>query len=374
MRSRVFQLGEHGQSVWMDYLDRDLIEDGSLDRMMKEDGVSGVTSNPTIFKEALKKSARYDSPIRRLAGEGRSPGEMYDLLVREDVALAADILRPLYDRTGGEDGYVSLELVPSLAYDAKGSVKEAERLNASVARENVIFKVPGTEPGLDAVRSLTASGIKVNITLLFSPERYSRVAEAYLDGISGLLDRGGDARRVFSVASFFLSRIDTKVDRMIDRMMKEAPDKADVLYGMRGSAAIATAKTAYGRYQTVFSSGRFQKLRAWGARKQKVLWASMSAKDPEFSDVKYVAALIGPDTIATVPQTTLEAMRDHLMIEETLELGLDAAPSILERLASAGIDLPGVYEELEREGVAAFQDSYEEVIDILTRKSKESAA
>lgn len=374
MRSRVYELKSHGQSLWLDYIDRNLVLRGELKRMIEEDGLSGITSNPTIFKTAIERTNAYDEGCRRLTREGKNPEEIYDELTREDISMSADMLQPIFDETNGRDGYCSIELLPRLAYDTPGSIREAERLVGLIGKENVMVKVPGTDLGLEAIRRLTAEGINVNITLLFSPDQYVKVANAYIEGVGDLIKQGGDPGKVFSVASFFLSRIDTKVDKELDRMAEESREQAKILGRMRGSAAIATAKVAYGRFRKIFSSDRFRELEARGAEIQKVLWASMSTKDPFYSDVKYVGALIGPDTVVTVPVSTLAAMRDHLMVEDTLELGLEGAPSILAKLGEAGIDLDRIYANLQKEGVGAFEKSYQEVLQALVGKRRQLAA
>jgi len=375
VKTRAYRLKEYDQSLWLDFIERKLITSGELRQIIKEDGLSGLTSNPTIFKNALAGGTEYDEACRTLMRRGTSNEEIYDVLTREDIAMAADVLRPVYDQTLGDDGFASIEVLASYAYDVETTISEANRLAGQVDKDNVLVKVPGTLEGVEAFRRLIASGRKINVTLLFSPEQYEKIANAYIEGLEELDRNGGNLHEVFSVASLFLSRIDTKVDRQIDAM-KEAASEAEraELDGLRGTAAISTAKLAYGKFKEIFNSSRFARLRGKGARVQKPLWASMSTKDPFYSDVKYVEALIGPRTVTTVPKQTLEAMRDHLVARPTLEEGIEEAQHSLKRIQEVGIDLTGIYEDLQKEGVELFDKSYRELLTALDDKREQLLA
>ena len=352
-------LHQHGQSVWLDFLARGFTASGGLRRLVEADGVRGVTSNPAIFEKAIAGSDEYDEAVARLLAAGdRAPAELFEALAVEDIQAAAAVLRPVYDATGGADGFVSLEVSPYLAMDTEGTVAEARRLWAKCARDNVMIKVPATAPGIPAIRALIAEGINVNITLLFSQARYREVVEAYLSGLEALAEKGGDVARVASVASFFVSRIDTAVDALIDGAM----DKADAarrpaLAALKGKVAIANAKLAYADYQRLFAGARWQRLQKKGARPQRLLWASTGTKNKAYSDVLYVEELIGPDTVNTLPVATLDAFRDHGTPAKTLTRDVDAAAGVLAELAAAGISLDAVTAALERDGVRLFADA-----------------
>jgi len=374
-KTRAYKLKEYDQSLWLDFIERKLITSGELKQMIEEDGLSGLTSNPTIFKSALSGGTEYDEACRTLMRRDTWNEEIYDVLSREDIAMAADVLRPVYDQTKGDDGFASIEVLASYAYDVETTISEANRLTGQVDKDNVLVKVPGTPEGVEAFRRLIASGRKINVTLLFSPDQYEKIANAYIEGLEELDRSGGDLHEVASVASLFLSRIDTKVDRQIDAM-KEAAGEAEraELDRLRGTAAISTAKVSYRKFKEIFNSSRFARLKDKGARVQKPLWASMSTKDPSYSDVKYVEALIGPRTVITVPKQTLEAMRDHLVAGPTLEEGIEEAQYSLKRIQEVGIDLTGIYENLQKEGVELFDKSYRELLIVLDDKREQLLA
>lgn len=349
-------LRELGQSVWLDYIRRRMLEGGELERLIREDGLSGMTSNPTIFEKAIGGSDDYDRTIAALGRAGADANTIYRTLTREDIAAAADLMRPVHDAAGGRDGFVSLEVSPHLARDPDATIAEAHELWEALARGNVMIKVPGTSEGLTAVRRLIADGINVNVTLLFSVARYRAVAEAFIAGLEDRRAAGRPVAGVASVASFFLSRIDTLVDQRLDAL---ASAEARAL---RGSAAIACARLAYQAYRAMFSTPRWRALAGAGAHPQRLLWASTGTKDPAYSDVKYVEALIGPDTVNTMPPDTLAAFRDHGHAAPTLELELPAMQAVPERLRALGIDLEAVADQLEAEGIDKFVAPYDALL------------
>jgi len=357
-----------GQSVWLDFLGRSLLDSGELGGLVREDGVSGVTSNPAIFEKAIGGSRDYDEAIARLAAEGKSPAEIYETLTVEDVQRAANILQPVYISSGGRDGFVSLEVSPHLASDTEGTVAEARRLWSELARPNVFIKIPATMEGLPAIRRCIAEGINVNVTLLFGLPRYRKVAEAYVDGLQDRAAKGGRLDNVASVASFFLSRIDTLVDPMLVKIAKEAGPYAKQARALVGQTAIASAKVAYTIHKEIFTGERFRKLVACGARPQKLLWASTSTKNPAYSDVKYVEPIIGPDTINTLPLETIVAYRDHGHPVLTLPGGTEEAGRAMRQLAEVGIEIDAVTAQLEREGVQKFIQPYDSLLETLRKK------
>jgi len=362
MSSRLEQLRSLGQSIWYDNIQRGMLRSGEMQALVDR-GVSGLTSNPAIFAKAISGSDDYDETLRRLAREGLSSEKMFEALAVEDIQTAADILRPVYDRTGRLDGYVSLEVSPLLANDTAGTVEAARRLWRTVDRPNLMIKVPATPAGFPAVEALIAEGINVNTTLIFALEAYRRTAEAYLAGLEKRRREGADIGRVASVASFFVSRVDTLVDKRLRERM-EAGETG--LAGLEGRAAVANAKLAYAMYQEIFSTDRFRALD--GAQKQRVLWASTSTKNPDYRDVIYVEELIGRDTVNTVPPHTLEAFEEHGVVKETLTVNLDEARAHLERLAGAGIDMDRVTDELLADGVAKFAEPFENLLAEIGRK------
>jgi transaldolase len=363
------QLGTFGQSIWLDYIRRDLIVGGGLRRLIEEDGLRGMTSNPAIFEKAIADSHDYDDDIRALALDGQGPGAIYETLSQRDVRDAADQFRPLYDTSDGLDGYVSLEVNPHLAHDTRGTTEEARRLWAALDRPNVLIKVPATAEGLPAIQQLVSEGISVNVTLLFGLPRYRQVVEAYLAGLEARAARGGALKHVASVASFFVSRIDALLDPLLDEAMTQGGHEPDLAKKTRGQAATASAQLAYQIYREIFGGDRFQRLAARGARVQRLLWASTGTKNPDYSDVKYVEALIGPDTVTTLPLETLDAYRDHGDPQARLEQDVGQARWLLERLARLGLRLDQATQQLEDEGVAKFTEPFEKLLATLAQRS-----
>lgn len=364
---------EHlGQSIWVDYIQRDMLDSGQLQRMIEQDGVSGVTSNPAIFEKAIAEHHDYDDVIRSMRGSSAS--EIYESLALADLQRAADLLRSSYDASQGRDGFVSMEVSPHLAYDSSGTVQEARRLRAALDRPNSLIKVPATQPGLQAIRQLISEGINVNATLLFSLQRYREVADAYISGLEDRAERGEPVGQVASVASFFLSRIDTLADKQLDALAERDPERATQAKGLQGEVAVASAKLAYQDYKELFSNERWQKLAANGARPQRLLWASTSTKNPDYSDTKYVEPLIGAETVNTLPLETMDAYRDHGLPQQCLESGVDEARRALELLDALGIDLNALTEQLEREGVDKFIQPYDKLMKRLFNYSEPSAS
>ncbi len=362
------QLGTLGQSIWLDYIRRDLAVE--LRRMIEDDGVRGMTSNPAIFKEAIVDSRDYEADIRPMALEGMDAKEIYEALSRRDVQMAADEFRRVYDATDGKDGYVSLEVNPHLAHDTKGTIEEGRRLWDALDRPNVFIKVPATIEGLPAIRQLIGEGINVNITLLFGLARYRQVAEAYIAGIETRLALGNDVKHVASVASFFVSRIDSLVDPLLEKIIAQGDSRqAHLARQALGQVAIASAKMAYQMFKEIFTTGRFKKLSEKGARVQRVLWASTGVKNPDYSDVKYIEALIGPDTVNTVPLETLNAYRDHGLPKARLEQNVGKAAAILEQLSQLGISIDAITQQLEDEGVDKFNKPFDKTIEKLAKTS-----
>ncbi|MCC7412757.1 MAG: transaldolase [Gammaproteobacteria bacterium] len=352
----ILRLRDAGQSVWLDYIRRRMLEDGELERLIAEDALAGMTSNPAIFEQAIGGSDDYDAAIATLAREGRQAQEIYAALTHADIARAADLFGPVYERSGGRDGYVSLEVSPHLARDAAGTVAEAKVLWRELDRANVMIKVPGTRAGLAAIEQLIAAGVNVNVTLLFSVTRYREVAAAYIAGLEARVAAGLPIDGVASVASFFLSRIDTLVDSQLDA-------RADSQAGtLRGRSAIACARLAYAAWGEIHAGERWRKLSAAGARRQRLLWASTGTKDAAYSDVLYVEELIGPDTVNTMPPQTMAAFRDHGRVAVTLERDLDVAQAVPGRLRTLGIDLDAVAERLEEEGIEKFVAPYDKLL------------
>jgi transaldolase len=363
------QLGTLGQSVWLDYIRRDLIVSGALKRMIDEDGVCGMTSNPSIFEKALADSQDYDRDIETMALKGIDKKAIYEAFSRQDVQMAADIFRPVYDKTKGGDGYVSLEVNPHLAHDTKGTIEEARKFWAALDRPNVFIKVPATAEGLPAISRLISEGININVTLLFGLPRYRQVAQAYIAGLEDRLAQGKTINNVASVASFFLSRIDTLADSMLEKIMAQGGKKTDIAKQARGQTAIASAKTAYQIYREIFNNESFRKLGNKGARTQRVLWASTGTKNPEYSDIKYIEAVIGSDTINTIPVDTMNAYRDHGDPKPRLEQDAAKAGRILEQLSGLGINIDRVTQQLEDEGVDKFNKPFDKIMEILGQKT-----
>jgi transaldolase len=365
-KSRLHQLSELGQSVWIDFLSREMLQTGELERMMRDDAIVGVTSNPTIFQKAISQGERYDEQIRACLDELDDPKEIFWRLAETDIGDACDLLRPVWDAGQGQDGYVSIEVDPNLARDTEETIAEARRLHTEIDRPNLFVKIPATKEGLPAIEEMIASGKSINVTLIFSLERYAEVVEAYIRGVERLIESGGDPSKVASVASFFVSRVDTETDKRLDDI--GGHDE------LKGKLAIANAKLAYQRYKELFSGARWAPLAEKGATKQRCLWASTSTKNPAYRDVMYVEELIGPETVNTMPEETIRAFQDHGEVALTLERDLDEATRLLERLAGAGIDYDDVVRVLESEGVQKFADSFAELLDGIRAKRGELAA
>ena len=367
------QLRGQGQSVWLDYLSRDLIASGELARRVDRDAIGGVTSNPTIFHTAISGSATYDREIQQLGGAGYAPAAIFEALAVEDIRAACDVLRSLYDGSDGADGFVSLEVSPHLANDTDETVAEARRLRADVDRPNVMIKVPGTPEGLPAVEQLLGEGVNINITLIFAQAVYRAVAETYIGALEARAARGESLSDVASVASTFVSRIDTEVDARIESLIEQDPDNASQLRLLLGKAAIANSKAVYRIFQEIFAGDRFARLAARGARVQRPLWASTSTKNPEYPLTLYVDELIGPETVNTMPESTMDDFRAHGEVQETVTSDLEYWEEILGRIGAAGIDLDAVMQQLELEGVQKFKDSYDELMADLTAKTERLA-
>jgi transaldolase len=366
--SRLHQLSARGQSVWIDYLSRDLLETGELKRMMKEDAVVGVTSNPTIFQKAISHGNAYDAQLKELLGEEQDAKEIFLKLAVRDVENALDLLAPVHEGDA-EDGYVSIEVDPTLAYDTKATYEEAIRLHEWIDRPNLYVKIPGTKPGLQAIEDCIAAGRSINVTLLFSLEMHSASMEAYIAGLERFVESGGDPAKVRSVASFFVSRVDTETDKRLDAIGSEEA------LALRGKLAIANAKIAYEHYLEAFSGPRWEALEAKGALPQRCLWASTSTKNPEYRDVLYVEELIGPHTVNTMPEETIQAFQDHGEVRgDTVLESVDEAHELFDRLAAVGIDYDDVVATLEKEGVEKFSDSFAELLDGVRAKREAVAA
>jgi transaldolase len=366
------QLETLGQSIWLDYIRRNLIAGGELRRLIEVDGLRGMTSNPAIFEKAIVESHEYDEDILAMAAKGTEAEAIYEALSHRDVQSAADAFASVYEKTGGKDGYVSLEVNPHLAHDTQGSVKEACRLWAALDRRNVFIKVPGTSEGLPVIQQLISEGINVNVTLLFGLPRYRQVAEAYIAGLEVRVAQGKPVKHVTSVASFFVSRIDTLVDSLLEERIAQDDKEAELAKKVRGQIAISSAKLAYQLYKEIFGSNRFKPLAAQGARVQRLLWASTGTKNPDYSDVKYIEALIGPDTVNTVPLETLNAYRDHGEPKARLEQDVEQARWVLERLPELGISIDKVTQQLEDEGVEKFNLPFDKLITTLAKASLQS--
>jgi transaldolase len=360
--SNLHKLSALGQSVWIDYLSRQMLQSGKLAKMMEEDAVVGVTSNPTIFQKAISEGDAYDDQLREILESGEEdPKEIFLQLTSHDISDACDLLRKVWDDGGGLDGYVSWEVDPTLAYDRDGTVAEARRLHEWIDRPNLYVKIPATEPGLGAIEEMIASGKSINVTLIFSLDRHKEVMEAYIHGLERLLESGGDPSQVHSVASFFVSRVDTETDSRLDEIGGEAAQ-------LKGRLAIANAKLAYQNYLETFAGPRWDALEAKGATKQRCLWASTSTKNPDYRDVMYVEELIGPETVNTMPEETIRAFQDHGKVELTLTKDVDAALKLFDDLAAVGIEYDDVSNTLEREGVQKFSDSFEELLEGISAK------
>jgi transaldolase len=360
--TRLHELAEHGQSVWIDFLSRDLLRSGELARLLREDNVSGVTSNPTIFAKALSGGDAYDEQIAFLEGDARS---VFLELAMRDVADACDLLRPVWERTKAGDGYVSIEVDPNLAADTGATIAQATHFHEAIARPNLLVKIPATDAGVPAIEEMTARGSSINVTLIFSLTRHRQVADAYLRGLGRLVASGGEPSRVHSVASFFVSRVDTETDR---RLAEAGRDD------LKGRLGIANAKLAYEQFKALFNDERWDDLAARGATPQRCLWASTSVKDPSLRDTLYIEQLIGPETISTMPEETIRAFQDHGRVEPRLESELDEAQSVFNQLSAAGVDYDDVVATLEREGIAKFVASIDEVLTRVDDKQRRLTA
>lgn len=366
--NRLKLLSKYGQSIWLDYITRSLLESGRLQRYIEEDGISGMTSNPSIFQKAMIESPDYEKDLTALAEQGLSAEEIYEKLAVEDIQAAADALRPVYDSTSGKDGYISLEVSPELACETTATIEEAKRLWKVVNRPNLMIKVPGTQDGLPAIEQLLADGLNINVTLLFSLENYTQVRDAYMKGLEKRIQSGQPVERIASVASFFVSRIDTLADKLLTEKISAGIAEAKDLLGL---AAVASGKVAYRDYLKDFTSDRFKALREKGARVQRPLWASTSTKNPEYSDVKYVEPFIGPDTVNTLPTKTVDAFRDHGTAALTITKDVGEAIIALERIEKTGISMKEVTDKLQEDGVQAFIDSWRDLMAGLEEKRKE---
>ena len=373
MSNPLKRLAEVGQSVWYDYIRRDLYTGPTLKRLIEDDGLRGMTSNPTIFQKAIADSSLYDEDVRRQARTTRDAGQIFEALAVADVRGASDAFRSVYDATGGDDGFVSIEVAPHLARDTQGTIAEARRLWKSCDRPNVMVKIPGTAEGVPAIRQCVAEGININITLLFSVPRYREVMEAYLAGMEERISKRQPVDRIRSVASFFVSRVDTYADRKLDALAKASSrpesDRA-AARRLRGRLAIANAKIAYEAFEEVFGSARFAALKVKGVHVQRPLWASTSAKDPAYPDLYYVEALVAPESVDTMPPETFDAYRDHGDPKVRIREDLVGAHAAVRDLAAIGLDLDGISRELEEEGVKKFSDSYDQLLKAVAEKEK----
>ncbi|MBT3344651.1 MAG: transaldolase [Gemmatimonadetes bacterium] len=371
MSNPLVDLGQQGQSVWYDNIGRSMITSGELSRLIQEDGLSGMTSNPAIFEKAISGSDDYQGALRQLALAGLQPLQIYEAIAIEDIRWSADVMLPVYQRTEGLDGYVSLEVSPHLADDTQGTIEEALRLATEVGRRNVMIKVPGTPAGVPAVEQLIAQGINVNVTLLFAQENYVEVAQAYVAGLEQLANNGGDVASVGSVASFFVSRIDALVDKLIDELLPQTQSAHDrlALRALKGQVAIANAKLAYAAYQELIATDRWQRLASAGARPQRLLWASTSVKNPAYRDVRYVEELIGPQTVNTLPAATYDAFRDHGVAKAAIEEGVDEARDVMETLATTGISMKELTDQLQADAVRLFVEPFDKLLAAIESES-----
>ncbi len=370
--NHLIKLETLGQSLWLDYIRRDLISDGTLRYLIKDDGLRGMTSNPSIFEKAIAESDIYDQDIREMALKQMEAKSIYETLSQCDVKSAADEFRSLYDKTNGGDGYVSLEVNPHLAYNTQGTVEEARRLWVALDRPNVLIKVPATSDGLPAIKQLISEGINVNATLIFGVHRYRQVVANYISGLKMRIAQGKPVNHIVSVASFFLSRIDTLVDPLVDNFFVSGGQKVEIAKKVHGQVAIASAKAAYQIYKEIFEGDSFVRLAGQGARPQRLLWASTGTKDSSYSDVKYIEQFIGPDTINTAPLETIDAYRDHGESKSTLENAVMEANLVLESLPGLGIDINKITQQLEDEGVKKFIVPFDKLMEVITIKSSET--
>ncbi len=369
------RLGAAGQSPWLDYIHRGMIASGELARLVAEDGIKGVTSNPTIFEKAISGGHEYDGQIRALAARGAGLRDAYTEVVAEDVRRAADVLRAVYDATSGLDGYVSLEVEPDMAADTGKTIARAGELFRAVGRPNVYIKIPATPEGIPAIEEVVARGVPVNVTLLFSVKRYVQVAEAYVRGVKRLMSSGGDPRGSVSVASLFVSRVDTAVDKLLDAVIARSPGspRAAAAIALKGRVAVANARLVYERFGEIFSGPSWRDPAAAGARVQRPLWASTGTKNPKYSDIKYVEELIGPDTVNTMPPQTMEAFRDHGVVADALTGSARAAKAVMDDLGLLDIGIEEVCDKLLAEGVESFTASYRGLMSAIERGLRAAA-
>ena len=373
VQNPLLELQKFGQSVWLDYIRRNLITSGELKRLIDQDGLRGITSNPSIFEKAIAGSTDYADFLNQLRAQGLSSGDIYERIAIRDIQDSADMLLPVYKSTNKRDGYVSLEVSPTLARDTQGSIAEARRLWKAVARPNIMIKVPGSPEGAPAVRQLISEGININITLLFAQEAYVKVAEAHIEGLEAAQKAGKDISGIASVASFFVSRIDTLVDSIIDERLKTAtPPSQDqeLLRSLHGKVAIANAKQAYRRYQQMIAGQRWKSLAAHGAQMQRLLWASTSTKNPKYRDVLYIEELIGPDTVNTIPPATMDAFRDHGIVRRTLDADVAAADKTMADLERAGISMQKVTDQLLEDAIKLFADAFQKLLSVVEQKKR----
>ncbi|MCB0043912.1 MAG: transaldolase [Caldilineaceae bacterium] len=369
MANQLQELRGEGQSVWLDFIERSMIQSGELADLVEE-GIGGVTSNPAIFKEAISNSQAYDDDIRRLAVGDKDVKAIFEELAVADIQAAADVLRPVYDANRGQDGFVSLEVAPDLAYDTEATIAEARRLHKWVNRPNLMVKVPATEAGLEAIRRLTADGININVTLIFSLDRYAAVKEAYISGLEARRDAGLPIDGLASVASFFVSRVDANIDKRLEQLKAENPGRSNEYAQLQGKIAVANAKLAYAQFKEVFAGPRWDALAAAGAHAQRPLWASTSTKNPAYPDLLYVETLIGPYTVNTMPPNTLDALLDHGKVKRTVDAGVGEASEDMVKLATVGISIDQVTDELEAEGVQKFADAFQELMEVIETQRK----
>lgn len=370
--NRLQELNHAGQGVWLDFVDRGFLEAGKLRKLVEEDGLTGITSNPSIFEKAMGHSDAYDAGIEAELRKGeKSPTQLYEAMAVADIQTAADTLRPVYDRLNGKDGYVSLEVSPYLANKTAETIEEARRLWAMVDRPNLMIKVPGTPAGVPAIRQLIEDGLNINVTLLFAVDAYQAVAHAFVEGLEARVKQDKPIDKIASVASFFLSRIDTQIDDRIEAMVTDDDARAPKANGLRGKVAIASARSAYAWYQRLVEGKRWQALAAHGAMPQRLLWASTGTKNPDYSDVHYVETLIGPDTVNTMPPATMDAFRDHGKVAQTLLEGSDSAAAELALARELGLDLEGVTNHLVEDGVKKFSDAFDALLAAVAAKRTE---
>jgi transaldolase len=374
MAHPLIRLQQLGQSPWHDNIRRQLLTSGALKKMVADGDITGLTSNPTIFEQAIGGSSDYDEDLRRFARQGKTADQIFDALAIDDIKNAADVLAPVFERTGGKDGYVSIEVAPRLANDTQSTVREARRLWSTVNRSNLMVKIPATAAGVPAIEQSIADGLNINVTLIFSLKRYDEVMDAYLRGLIRRLEGGQKIDRIASVASFFVSRVDTLVDKLLEERIAAGAEKRDLLQNLKGKAAIANAKLAYAEFRRKFSTEAFAGLKNHGANLQRPLWASTSTKNPAYPDLFYVEALVGPDTVDTMPPATLAAYKDHGDPQPRLAKDLDDARRVMDQLAEVGVSMQAVTKKLEEDGVASFAKSFDSLIAVVEKRRLEALA